>query len=506
MIVAQRNALSILIIAATFSGCNRIPTQVHEAIFKKSNFSTPIGISVGRDDGAAALAWARSHRTTLIFVPVTNYVFFDKVLLSFLVQHGYSSVECMAKDYCYVVHNAKIAELSHIAVRRLVSITYSKKYDTNMLGTPVTVAALTFKYRIEVDDKNFPSVDQIFDGAGKAILNPDTGNWQLEQLSLTDKGSAIFNAYIYAHYQPFRPKPVESGREAAVAPEAEQRRQTPAQAGSKLNDDANIDLTALRSQGYVSDFAGVIDPPHRRQLEDYCANLERLTGAQLALVVVPSLNGKSVEEVAKALFGKWGMGEKGKNNGALLLISIGDRRNRLEVGYGLESITNVGQVLLALRPYLRSSRFGDGLVQAANTIGTQIEQAKGGAPQAHPKASGQQSDQVSGSGTAPGSGSVENAGTVYRVGNGVSAPSILSKQEPAYSEQARTAKLQGTVQLYLEVDPSGRAQNIKVLRGVGLGLDEKAIEAVSKWRFRPGYKDGRPVTTSVTVEVNFRLL
>jgi len=58
----------------------------------------------------------------------------------------------------------------------------------------------------------------------------------------------------------------------------------------------------------------------------------------------------------------------------------------------------------------------------------------------------------------------------------------------------------------VEIDPSGRATNIKVQRSLGLGLDEKAIEAVKQWRFRPGYKDGRPVTVAATIEVNFRLL
>jgi TonB family protein len=88
----------------------------------------------------------------------------------------------------------------------------------------------------------------------------------------------------------------------------------------------------------------------------------------------------------------------------------------------------------------------------------------------------------------------------------VSAPSLLSKVEPEYSEEARKAKHQGMVVLYVEVDPAGRPHNIKVVRSLGLGLDEKAMEAVSKWKFRPGLKDGKPVTVGATVEVTFRLL
>jgi TonB family protein len=110
-----------------------------------------------------------------------------------------------------------------------------------------------------------------------------------------------------------------------------------------------------------------------------------------------------------------------------------------------------------------------------------------------------------GAGLGPGSGGGVGGG-VFRVGGGVTAPSLLYKVEPEYSEEARKAKYQGTVLLYIEVDPSGRATNIRVQRSLGLGLDEKAIEAVKKWKFSPGKKDGKPVTVAATIEVNFRLL
>jgi TonB family protein len=110
-----------------------------------------------------------------------------------------------------------------------------------------------------------------------------------------------------------------------------------------------------------------------------------------------------------------------------------------------------------------------------------------------------------GGGFGPGEGGGVGGG-VFRVGGGVSAPALLYKKEPEYSEEARKAKYQGTVLLYIEVDPSGRATNIKVQRSLGLGLDEKAIEAVKQWKFKPGYKDGKPVTVAATIEVNFRLL
>ncbi len=111
----------------------------------------------------------------------------------------------------------------------------------------------------------------------------------------------------------------------------------------------------------------------------------------------------------------------------------------------------------------------------------------------------------SGSGVGPGSGGGIGGGA-FRVGGGVSAPALLRKVEPEYSEEARKAKYQGTVQLAVEVWPDGRAHNIRVIRSLGLGLDEKAIDAVQKWTFAPGKKDGVPVKVQATIEVNFRLL
>ncbi len=110
-----------------------------------------------------------------------------------------------------------------------------------------------------------------------------------------------------------------------------------------------------------------------------------------------------------------------------------------------------------------------------------------------------------GGGVGPGSGGGIGGG-VYRVGGGVSAPLLVYKKEPEYSEEARKAKYQGTVTLYVEVDPSGKAVNIRVLHSLGLGLDEKAMEAVKQWKFKPGMKDGKPVTVAASIEVNFRLL
>jgi protein TonB len=96
-------------------------------------------------------------------------------------------------------------------------------------------------------------------------------------------------------------------------------------------------------------------------------------------------------------------------------------------------------------------------------------------------------------------------GSVHR-GRGVTPPQLVFKVEPEFSEEARKAKHQGVVVLSIEVDASGNVRNIRVQQSLGLGLDEKAIEAVSRWRFRPGLFDGKAAATEATVQVNFQLL
>jgi len=115
-----------------------------------------------------------------------------------------------------------------------------------------------------------------------------------------------------------------------------------------------------------------------------------------------------------------------------------------------------------------------------------------------------------GPGKGPGVGLGEGGDTGFgglRALTGAStAPIVLFQVEPEFSEEARKAKLQGVVMLYGEVDTNGRLRNIRVTRALGLGLEEKAIEAVKQWRFRPGYRDGKPVVAAASIEVNFHLL
>ena len=140
------------------------------------------------------------------------------------------------------------------------------------------------------------------------------------------------------------------------------------------------DPNSLKPQGYVSDFAHVLDEPSREQLEDYCGRLERATGVQLALVTIDSLDNQPIEDFANTLYRKWGVGKKGKDEGLLLLLAIQDHKDRIEVGYGLEPVLPdgfVGGVLRQARPYLRQSQYAQAMLAAAEEMGTRIAQVKG---------------------------------------------------------------------------------------------------------------------------------
>ncbi len=112
-----------------------------------------------------------------------------------------------------------------------------------------------------------------------------------------------------------------------------------------------------------------------------------------------------------------------------------------------------------------------------------------------------------GSGTRPGLSPGDDVGSdrVFRVGGDVTAPELRVQVDPEYTEKARVKRLQGAVLLSIEVWPDGRAHRVRVVRGLGMGLDERAMEAVQKWQFKPGAKDGKPVRVACRVEVTFQL-
>ncbi|HEX3586268.1 MAG TPA: energy transducer TonB, partial [Candidatus Angelobacter sp.] len=109
-----------------------------------------------------------------------------------------------------------------------------------------------------------------------------------------------------------------------------------------------------------------------------------------------------------------------------------------------------------------------------------------------------------GFGRGPGAGG-GCCGGPYSLGNGVSMPRAIYAPEPEFSEEARIAKFQGEVTLLVTIGTDGRARNLSVVRSVGMGLDQKALDAVRTWRFDPAKKDGRPVAVQMNIIVNFHL-
>jgi protein TonB len=113
-----------------------------------------------------------------------------------------------------------------------------------------------------------------------------------------------------------------------------------------------------------------------------------------------------------------------------------------------------------------------------------------------------------GSGNGPGFGPGFGGGAgggIFRVGGGVSAPHAIYAPDPDYSDEARRAKFQGTVMLWVVIGPDGKPRDIRVARTLGMGLDQKAIDAVKEWKFEPAMLDGRAVAVEVNIEVTFHL-
>lgn len=140
-----------------------------------------------------------------------------------------------------------------------------------------------------------------------------------------------------------------------------------------------VDWKALKPQGYVSDFAGVVDAQSRAALEQYGTSVEKATGAQMAFVAIPTLQGEPIEDVANDLFHAWGIGQKGQDNGVMLLLVVQDHRSRLEVGHGLEEILPDGfdgLLLDNMRPELRAGHYGPAMLTAAQAIGEVIAKSK----------------------------------------------------------------------------------------------------------------------------------
>ncbi|HTB13690.1 MAG TPA: TPM domain-containing protein [Bryobacteraceae bacterium] len=141
-----------------------------------------------------------------------------------------------------------------------------------------------------------------------------------------------------------------------------------------------LDITKLKPTGYVDDFAHAIDAASAERIAAYCGVLERATGAQMAIVTIDSLDGDDVADVANKLYHQWGIGKKPNDEGVLILFAVKDKKDRAEIGYGLEPVitdADSGSIMRGLRPILRQGSYGPAALAAAQQFGGMIAQSKG---------------------------------------------------------------------------------------------------------------------------------
>jgi uncharacterized protein len=147
-------------------------------------------------------------------------------------------------------------------------------------------------------------------------------------------------------------------------------------AGSSLvfGQASKLKLPPANPTGPVNDLANVIDPTTEQQLDRILKNFEGLTGTQIAVATVPSLQERPIEDYANELYRAWGIGAKkgdNKDKGALILVAPNERKSRLEVGYGLESDLPdglAGEQLRRMRPYFQQGQYGQGLNVGVRTL------------------------------------------------------------------------------------------------------------------------------------------
>lgn len=139
-------------------------------------------------------------------------------------------------------------------------------------------------------------------------------------------------------------------------------------------------LNSLEPTGHVNDYAGVLKRSERQALESRCRELQEQTGAQLAIVTLQSLRGGEIEDFTNKLFARWHVGEKGKDNGLMLLVAMDERKSKIEVGYGLEPIIPdvlAGRILdHQLRPEFRQQQYAAGLTAAVDKISELVKKGE----------------------------------------------------------------------------------------------------------------------------------
>lgn len=143
---------------------------------------------------------------------------------------------------------------------------------------------------------------------------------------------------------------------------------------------------SLQHTGDVNDFAKILNPADRAALEQSCRSLQQQTGSAFVIVILDSLEGGEINDFTNKLFKQWGVGQKGKDNGILLLVALRDRKARLEVGYGLEPIIPdalAGRILdEQLFPAFKQQRYADGLKAAVGRAAQLVERGEPAPPEA----------------------------------------------------------------------------------------------------------------------------
>ncbi len=141
-----------------------------------------------------------------------------------------------------------------------------------------------------------------------------------------------------------------------------------------------LDVKTLKTRGYVNDFANVLDAASAQKIELFAAQLEQSTGVQIAIVTIPSLEDDSIDNISGDLFRQWGVGKKGKDEGLLYLLAIKERKQRVELGYGVEPLISAsfaGEVQRSVRPTLQQGSYGAAVLSVAQQLAAKIAEAKG---------------------------------------------------------------------------------------------------------------------------------
>jgi uncharacterized protein len=130
-------------------------------------------------------------------------------------------------------------------------------------------------------------------------------------------------------------------------------------------------VTQLKATDYVNDFAHVLDQNSIAQMDEICRQIDQKAHAKIAVVTVRSLDGSDIESYAVSLFQQWGLGTKSTNRGVLILYAIDDRRDRIEVGYGLEPILpdgKTGEFAREAVPLMRTEQYGQALLLVTSRV------------------------------------------------------------------------------------------------------------------------------------------